>query len=510
MGLRISLRTRPMSLPCKKVIVIDSGIGGLTSALLLAHAGCEVTVLERAAVPGGKLAGEEVGGSVLDVGPTVFTMRWVFEEIFADIGESLNDAITLDPLDILARHAWCDGARMDLHADIYRSADAIAKLASAKEGQRFLAFCAHAKRIYETLEPSFIRAPLPSLTRLVGDLLPHRPCDLWAITPFKSLWSMLGTYFHDPRLQQLFGRYATYCGGSPWHSPATLMLVAHVEQSGVWSVRGGMREIVHVVTARLESRGATLRCNAHVQEIIVSGGRASGVVLATGEVLRADAIVANCDVSAIAAGLFGRAAAKAAGVREVTAKKRSLSAITFALNAPTLGFPLHRHNVFFSPDYAQEFAQLAALHRIPDVPTVYVCAQDRTDNELGAGTAERLFCIVNAPANGDERTLDAGDIKRHTEATFNVLQRCGLTINQSQNTPLVSPQNQFAERFPGTGGALYGRAPHGSMSSFQRPGVRSKVPGLFLAGGSAHPGPGVAMSALSGRMAATELLMDFE
>lgn len=494
-----------LSAPPKKVVVIGSGIGGLTSALLLAHAGSEVTVLERAAVPGGKLAGAEIGGSLFDVGPTVFTMRWVFEEIFALIGESLADAITLDPLDILARHAWCDGARMDLHADIHQSCEAIATLAGRAEGQRFLAFCTHAKRIYETLAPSFIRAPEPSLVRLVGDLLPRRPGDLWAIAPFKNLWNMLGTYFHDPRLQQLFGRYATYCGGSPWRSPATLMLVAHVERSGVWSVRGGMREIARAMTSRLESRGATLRCNAHVQEIIVSGGKAIGVVLASGEILKADAVIANCDVSAIASGALGSAAARAAGIGEVTAKKRSLSAMTFALNAPTSGFPLHRHNVFFSPDYAQEFAQLSEARRIPDVPTVYLCAQDRTDNEIAAGTPERLLCIVNAPANGDTHTMDDREIKRHTDATFTVLKRCGLSIDPSQSPTLISAQNQFAERFPGTGGALYGRAPHGSMSSFQRPGVRSKLPGLFLAGGSAHPGPGVAMSALSGHMAAEEV-----
>ncbi len=495
-----------MSTPPKKVVVIGSGIGGLTSALLLAHTGYEVTVLERAAVPGGKLAGAEVGGSVLDVGPTVFTMRWVFEEIFTAIGESLTDAITLDPLEVLARHAWCDGTRMDLHADIHQSADAIAAVAGAAEGTRFLAFCAHAKRIYDTLEPSFMRAPEPSLSRLVGDLLPRRPGDLWAITPFKSLWNMLGTYFHDPRLQQLFGRYGTYCGGSPWHSPATLMLVAHVERSGVWSVRGGMGAIARTMTTRLESRGATLRCNAHVREIIVSGGKASGVILASGEILTADAIIANCDVSAIASGLLGSNAASASSIREVTAKKRSLSAMTLALNAPTSGFPLHRHNVFFSTDYAQEFAQLSRERRIPDVPTVYVCAEDRIDNEIAAGTPERLLCIVNAPANGDTYTLDSDEIKRHTDSALNVLQRCGLRIDQSLNPTLTSTQNQFAERFPGTGGALYGRAPHGSMASFQRPGVRCSLPGLFLAGGSVHPGPGVAMSALSGRMAAAEVL----
>ncbi len=495
-----------MNSHAKKVVVVGSGIGGLTSALLLTHAGCDVTVLERADVPGGKLAGATVGGSFMDVGPTVFTMRWVFDEIFAAIGESLADAITLDRLDVLARHAWCDGARMDLHADIHQSADAIADFAGADEGKRFLAFCTHAKRVYETLEPAFIRAPEPSLARLVGDLLPRRPGDLWAITPFKSLWSMLGTYFHDPRLRQLFGRYATYCGGSPWRSPATLMLIAHVERSGVWSVRGGMREIALAMTSRLESRGAALRCNAHVQEIIVKGGKASGVVLASGEVLMADAVVANCDVSAIASGHFGSAVARAAGVREVTVKNRSLSALTVALNAPTSGFPLHRHNVFFSPDYAREFDQLSDQGSIPDVPTVYVCAQDRTDDIVEAGTSERLFCIVNAPANGDAQTLGDDEIKRHTDATFNLLQRCGLSIDQSQNHSLISTQNQFAERFPGTGGALYGRAPHGSMASFQRPGVRSKLSGLFLAGGSAHPGPGVAMSALSGRMAAADVL----
>jgi len=493
----------------RHAVVIGAGVGGLAAALGLAAQGVAVTVLERAAAPGGKLRTVAVDGGHIDAGPTVFTMRWVFEEIFAAAGTSLDAELQLHRAETLARHAWSAGERLDLFADIERSADAIGDFAGAAEARGYRDFCARARGIYRTLEKSFIRAALPTPLSLVRSAGLRGIGDLWRIAPFETMWKAIGENFADPRLRQLFGRYATYCGSSPFLAPATLMLIAHVEQDGVWLIEGGMHRLATALAGAATRLGATMRTDAEVRHILVDGGRVIGVALASGERIAADAVIANADVAALAVGKFGRAVAGA--VPKVDPAGRSLSALTWALSAQTSGFPLVRHNVFFSQDYAGEFEDLFKRGRLPGAPTIYVCAQDRGDSDAAAPAgAERLFCLVNAPALGDSpKTPTDAEIAQCTEKTFSFLARCGLTVVRRPEATVLTGPRQFEALFPATGGALYGQATHGSMASFRRPGARSKVPGLYLAGGSTHPGAGLPMAALSGRMAAESVLADW-
>ena len=336
-----------------RVIVVGAGIAGLSAALTLAARGAAVTLLERAAAPGGKMRQIAIGPARIDSGPTVFTMRWVFDELFADIGASLDDHLTLTPLDVLARHAWTDRRRLDLFADEDRSADTIGHFAGRSEAEGYRAFCRDARRIFGTLKDPFIRTPAPSMTHLLRNAGFR---DLTAIRPFQTLWKALGGYFRDPRLQQLFGRYATYCGSSPFHAPATLMLVAHVEQAGVWLIDGGMHALAACLAALARRHGVTIRYDAEVAGIATSAGRAAGVRLANGEQIAADAVIATADVAALAQGLFGPDAARA--VPAIPESARSLSAMTWSCMARADGFPLLRHNVFFSRDSRAEFDQL--------------------------------------------------------------------------------------------------------------------------------------------------------
>jgi 1-hydroxycarotenoid 3,4-desaturase len=483
-----------------RVAIVGAGIGGLAAALMLAVNGVDVTVVEKLAAPGGKLRQIVLDGAAIDAGPTVFTMRWVFEELFAAAGTSLADHLTLRPASILARHAWDGGGRLDLFADIDRSAEAIGDFAGAEEARGYRAFCDRARLIYRTLEGPFLRAARPTPLSLVAGA----GTGIGRISPFTTLWRALGEHFRDPRLRQLFGRYATYCGASPYRAPATLMLVAHVEQDGVWMVEGGMHRIAAATAALAARHGARFR-QADVAEVLVAGGRATGLRLADGERIAADAVLVNGDAGAVGAGLFGRAAARAAAA--VAPGDRSLSAVTWAVHAPAAGFPLVRHNVFFSSDYAAEFADIER-GRLPAAPTVYVCAQDRDDAGLAGDGAERLFLIVNAPPLGDARPFPPEEIARCATTSFGLLQRCGLTVDRAAGQEQATTPADFHRMFPGTGGALYGPASHGWTASFRRPGARTRVPGLYLAGGSTHPGPGVPMAALSGRLAAASLLED--
>lgn len=479
-----------------RIIVVGAGVGGLVAAVLLAARGEEVLVLEAHNAPGGKMRQVMVRGSAIDAGPTVLTMRWVFDSIFAAAGESLDTLVSLAPLDILARHAWDDRGHLDLHADVARSADAIGQFCGAAEAQRFTCFAAEARAIHDLLKESFLMAQKPGP---LGLALHRGLAGLPAMTrinPFETMWRALSRHFADPRLIQLFGRYATYCGSSPFSAPATLMLVAHVEQEGVWTLEGGMHRLAVALEGLAVRKGATFRYGTPVARIETGSGRVTGVVTASGERLACSEVIFNGDAHALASGLLGPEVAHA--TRPVRPRQRSLSALTWCSVAATAGFPLHRHNVFFSQDYRAEFADLE--RGPPTEPTVYVCAQDRPGS---APAADRLLILVNAPAGC---SITGSRLEAVTAAMQRRLEACGLDIDRSLKESIITGPEEFARLFPATGGALYGRATHGWLASFQRPAAAARIPGLFLAGGSVHPGPGVPMAALSGRLAVDALL----
>lgn len=494
-------------------IVVGAGVGGLAAAIDLARQGVDVTVLERGDGPGGKLAPLVIDDLRLDAGPTVFTMRWVFDSLFQDAGVSFAQAVPTTPLDLLARHAWQDGARLDLFADKMRSAEAIGQMAGAREARGYLAFCERAHGIYRTLQDTFICAEQPTPISLARNAGLSGLGDLWRISPFTTLWRALGEHFRDPRLKQLFGRYATYNGSSPFLSPATLMLIADVEQQGVWSVDGGMYRLAEAMAALAVRHGAILRYRSQVTRILVESRRASGVALADGTRLAADAVLFNGDASALADGRLGIAVAGA--VKPTPREERSLSAVTFSFLAEPSGFPLERHNVFFSRDYAAEFDDILRRRKLPRDPTIYLCAQDRGAAAVAvaatpapAGHAERFLCLFNAPPDGDASSLSAEAIEQCRQTILEALHRTGLRLNLEARAIVTRTPQAFEAMYPSTGGALYGQASHGWKASFSRPAAATRIPGLYLAGGSVHPGAGVPMATMSGRIAARRLLQD--
>lgn len=497
----------------ESVVVVGAGIGGLAAAVPLAARGLAVTVVEAADAPGGKIrrlsCGLGTAAVGVDAGPTVFTLRHVFDQLFEDAGSSLEAAVRLAPATLLARHAWPDGSRLDLFADLDQSADAVGRFAGAAEARAFCAFMAEAGRIHRTLDRSFLRRQKTSPLGLSLRLGAGRLGDLLALRPYTSLMRALAGHFRDPRLVQLFGRYATYAGSNPWRAPATLMLIAHVEAAGVWIVDGGMSALAAAVEALARRHGVAFRYGTAVTAVETARGRVRGVRLGSGERLEATHVVFNGDPAALAEGLLG--ADVRAAVRAIPRRARSLSALTLCLHAEARGFPLAHHNVFFSADYAREFADLAA-GRLPHDPTVYICAQDRgafgrAEGSEGGGP-ERGLAIINAPADGDRGRPSPEEVNRCLETVFPALAAQGLSFAIPPGSLRVTSPADFAARFPGSGGAIYGRASHGWAASFLRPGARTRIPGLYLAGGGAHPGAGVPMAALSGRLAAEALLKD--
>jgi 1-hydroxycarotenoid 3,4-desaturase len=331
---------------------------------------------------------------------------------------------------------------------------------------------------------------------------PARLFTLWRSGPFSTLWKIVGSHFRDPRLRQLFARYATYCGSSPFLAPATLMLIAHVEQLGVWSVRGGMQRLAETLAARVRSCGGSLEFGSEVRRIRVEHGRVHSLELADGRSEGFDVVIANTEPWAVAAGYLGEDVRSACGAP--TSPNPSLSAVTWTCRARIEGWPLARHNVFFSDDYPAEFNSLQT-GRYPADPTIYLCAQDRpTPEDAPASASERVFMLMNAPA----RAAPAPAPAALEGVAMRRLARAGITLTPEPETLVRTTPADFAARFPGSGGALYGMATHGWRAAFARRGARTSVRGFYLAGGGVHPGAGVPMAALSGRYAASQALFD--
>jgi 1-hydroxycarotenoid 3,4-desaturase len=315
--------------------------------------------------------------------------------------------------------------------------------------------------------------------------------------------------FDDPRLAQLFGRYATYVGGSPLESPALLALIWQAEAAGVWRVAGGMHRLAAALAGLLRTQGGQIHLNSPVTQILQTDGAVSGVRLSDGRSLACRGVVFAGDPRALAQGLLGTDLARL--LPRPATEPRSLSAHVLAFAARPRGpraAALVHHNLFFGRDPTAEFHDLAKGHAPAD-PTLYVCAQDRGDGAAAPTDAPERFEII---MNGPPTTRSARDPEKEGDGCLTrileTLASYGLTFDPAPSRATLTTPAGFDRLFPGSAGSLYGRSPHGMTAALARPKARTSIRGLYLAGGGCHPGAGIPMAALSGRHAAAAMLAD--
>lgn len=485
-------------------IVIGAGIGGLAVALRLRAAGRAVTVLERAQDVGGKIRVVPSEAGPVDTGPTVLTMKPVFDALFETVGARLEDHVTLINEPLLARHFWRDGAVLDLWQDQERSAQEIAATFGGQARQDYERFASNARRLFETFEAPIMTSARPSLAAVTSRVL-AAPSIIPAMAPLSTLAKMLRTSFREPHLRQLFGRYATYVGGSPYEAPALLSLISHSEAMGVWRVAGGIHALALALRRLAEDRGVRFQFGAEVTRLELKDGRMAAVHTADGR-HPCEETVFNGDPRALALGLLGAQGTRA--LRRAPLEKRSLSALVWAFASQVDGPELAHHNVFFAADPRREFGPIARGEMAED-PTLYICAEDRgTGLPAPASDAlERFEIIMNAaPLTVGAPTAEETQACR--QRTIQTLTQFGLTFGTSPPDRALTTPSAWEDRFPGSAGSLYGQSPHGMMAAFRRPTARTKIPGLYLVGGGTHPGAGVPMATLSAQHAAETMLSD--
>lgn len=479
------------------VVIIGAGTGGLAAALRLAHAGLQVTVLETHARPGGKMRTVPSETGPIDAGPTVLTMRDVFDDLFESVGENLSDHLALEPLSVIARHHWSDGTSLDLSAHHDESLAAVGSALGSKAAKEFALFSDRAKRLFTAFDAPMMRETAPKPLRIAQSVM-RKPLLIRDMAPHRSLHQLLRQSFTDPKLVQLFGRYATYVGGIPQASPAILSLIWHAEAMGVWSVKGGMHQVAQKIEALAKERGAVFHYNTQAKRLVQQSGRISAVETENAR-FAADCVLFNGDPRALETGLLGKPAQRAVAAEGTS--PRSLSAHVAAFAATYVGPALAHHTVFFADDEQQEFSALAK-GQMPRDATLYICAQD---HPAPPQTPQRFEIIRNAPPGLVQTEKEKAQCQT---LIFDCLAQFGLRFDPQPGPAALTTPADFDRMFPASQGSLYGRSPHGMMAAFKRPTARTSIPGLYLCGGGAHPGAGVPMATLSGQHAAAAIMQD--
>lgn len=478
-------------------IVVGAGIGGLSAAIRLARAGQQVLVLEQNPAVGGKMSELRDNGYRWDLGPSVITMRPVFEDLFAAAGRRLEDELDLVPVEPLTRYIWSDGSTLDATRDLSRMASQIGRLDS-RDVEGYLAFLAYAARLHRVTGPAFIYGDPVSLSTLLG--VPPR--DWLAVDGWRTMDQAIRSFVRSPKLRQLLGRFATYVGASPYQAPATLNVIAHVEMTGgVWYPRGGIYAIARALERLARESGVEIRTGTPVDGIDVSNGRAVGVHAAGANHL-ARAVLANVDVATVYERLLPTPQRRSASFEP------SVSGFVLLLGLRGRTPGLVHHNLIFNDDYRAEFDDLFKQGRPPQDPTIYVTITSRTDPDDAPTDGENWFVLVNAPPLGPAWNWDeqARSYRDHVLAT---LAARGIDVRDRIEVEHCLTPVDLERRTGARRGALYGMSSNSMWSAFRRPANRARdIQGLYFAGGTAHPGGGVPMVMLSGAAAARCILRD--
>lgn len=488
----------------KDVIVIGGGVGGLSTAIYLRRAGFNVTVFEKNAEPGGKLSRLVSNGHTFDLGPTVLTMPFVLGDVFARCGERMEDHISLTRVEPTCRYNWSDGTRFDAWSDQERLLLESEHL-FPEDVVALRRFFTDAETVYEATKEVFLFSPFKG-TRELFSLRNSRLLPLLGKMGFtSSVYDSLRKRFSSEKLIQLFSRFATYNGSSPWSAPATLNVIPHVEFAyGAWYPAGGMWTVVEALVELADSLGVKILCNAEVESVTRSQKKIEGVVV-NGDTVPADIVVSNADALWTWRHLLGPAGLPVP--RHLSRAERSCSGFLILAEVEGTHQHLRHHNIFFSDAYEDEFTDIFNRKVLPGQMTVYVSVASRTDPSLAPSGSENWYILVNAPAGGDSFGLDV-HAREYAEAVFDRLRWFGTAPVVSKQT-LLTPYD-IAERYNSVDGAIYGNSSNSIFSAFLRPA--NKVKGLenfFLASGSAHPGGGIPLVLLSGKITAGMITEQF-
>lgn len=489
------------------IAVVGAGMAGMASAARLAALGHSVTVFEQRDTFGGKLATYERDGFVFDLGPSLFTIPAVYRDLFLKTGAGLEDVIELIDLEPAFRYRFADGTVVTMPGvDVARCADALGQALGGQAAMQWRAFMSRASDMWALTREPFMSSPLQGMKTLLP--LARSFKDVRTIAPWKSLRALGKQYFTDPRLITLLDRYATYTGSDPRRAPAALATVPYVEQTfGAFHIKGGLGKLGAALYQRCLDRGVTFRFNSDVESIIVDS-RARGIRLTSGEEFMTDLVIANADATHVYRNLLSHLGNDPRRKKPLEALRKttpSLSGFTMLLAVKGKTEGLEHHNVWFPENYDDEFdcvfgyGKRAKAQPIPD-PTIYACVPK--DNLMAPDGHEAWFILVNAPRHGDMDWDAPGVAQNYADSIVRTLAQRGVDLRERILWQVVNTPADLERSTRAPGGSIYGTSSNGARAAFLRPANQSPIDGLYLVGGSSHPGGGLPLVGLSAEIVA--------
>ncbi|GAN77441.1 phytoene desaturase family protein [Acidisphaera rubrifaciens] len=494
-----------------RIGVIGGGLGGLAAACVLAARGHPVTLFEKNDWLGGKAAEWKQDGFRFDMGPTIMTVPGVLARIYAEAGRRMEDVLDLRRLDPQWRCFFDDGSVLDLREDVAAMRAGLDAY-SPGNADGYRDFIALSARLHDISERFFFWKSVEDLRDTI-DM--RKNMDLATLSDILALrmgTTVAGTIrrrVRDTRVAQMLDHFVQYVGSSPYGAPAVLCGIAHMQTAeGVWYPIGGTRAVPEALAALAADLGVELRLGADVARITTEGGRASGVELADGERVPLAAVVSNMDSVRTMRELIGGAPQE--GFARRWKREPACSGVVLYLGLDRAYDHLLHHDFVFSRDPAEEFDYIYNKGEPAPDPTCYIAAPARTEPGVAPPGGEALYILVHTPYlrphHDWSRMLPA-----YRRVIFDKLARCaGMADLESRIRVerVLTPQD-IHDRYRVLDGAIYGLASHGRFFGAFKPGNRSRdLPGLYLAGGAAHPGAGMPMVMMSGWIAADALHAD--
>lgn len=490
----------------ERIAVIGAGIGGLCVAARLAKAGHQVTIFEASDRTGGKCRTEWIGRYAFDTGPSLLTLPAVYRDFFQRTGEVMGRILELEEVSPSFDYRFHDGKSVKFsNLSRKKTLASIEESLGRKAALEWDRVMTHAEAMWDVSREPFIESELKSVSSLLKR--PRLLRDLKTIAPWRTL---RGLGIRNPYLSKIMDRYATYSGSDPRVAPGVLSTIAFVEEAfGAWHIKGGVGTLSEKITERCVKLGVEIRLNTWVDEITMKSEKVTGVYV-SGHHEPFDRVVANADAEFVYQKLLAPSN-KVVKVRKQLAKSEpSLAGFSLLLGLkPSKAEQLSHHTILFPENYDLEFESIFQSKTPVEKPTIYICAPNDPLMVKDIGH-EAWFVLVNAPRHsltGDGFDWsDKNFNNKYAAEIINQIEAAGIPIRDRLEVLEIRTPFDLQESVNAPGGSIYGTSSNGARSAFSRAKNRSPIKGLYLVGGSAHPGGGLPLVGLSAEMVANAIL----